>query len=112
MTGDSISGTEAVAEGWANRAFPLETLEEEVLKIAERITKTPSDLTQLNKRVVHRQMEIMGLRTGIRAGTELCALGIHTESMQQFIGKIKDKGLTEALTERDGEYGDYRTTES
>ena len=31
--------------------------------------------------------------------------------MQQFIGKIQDKGLTEALTERDGEYGDYRTSE-
>jgi len=112
MTGDSISGEEAVAEGWANRAFPADCLEEEVLKIAERITKTPSDLTQLNKRVVHRQMEIMGLRTGIRVGTELCALGIHTESMQQFIGKINDKGLTEALSERDGEYGDYRTSES
>ena len=111
MTGDSISGVEAVAEGWANRAFPADSLDDEVLKIAERITKTPSDLTQLNKRVVHRQMEIMGLRTGIRAGTELCALGIHTESMQQFIGKIQDKGLTEALTERDGEYGDYRTSE-
>ena len=27
------------------------------------------------------------------------------------IGKIKDKGLTEALSERDGEYGDYRTRE-
>ena len=112
MTGDSISGEEAVAEGWANRAFPADCLEEEVLKIAERITKTPSDLTQLNKRVVHRQMEIMGLRTGIRVGTELCALGIHTESMQQFIGKINDKGLTEALSERDGEYGDYRTSGS
>ena len=111
MTGDSISGVEAVAEGWANRAFPADSLDDEVLKIAERITKTPSDLTQLNKRVVHRQMEIMGLRTGIRAGTELCALGIHTESMQQFIGKIQDKGLTKALTERDGEYGDYRTSE-
>ena len=111
MTGDSISGVEAVAEGWANRAFPADSLDDEVLKIAERITKTPSDLTQLNKRVVHRQMEIMGLRTGIRAGTELCALGIHTESMQQFIGKIQDQGLTEALTERDGEYGDYRTSE-
>ena len=23
MTGDSISGVEAVAEGWANRLFPL-----------------------------------------------------------------------------------------
>ena len=84
MTGDSINGIEAVAEGWANRAFPAEDLESEVLAIAERITKTPSDLTQLNKRVVHRQMEIMGIRTGIRAGTELCSLGIHTNSMQEF----------------------------
>jgi enoyl-CoA hydratase len=112
MTGDSISGTDAVAEGWANRAFSADKLEEEVLAIAERITKTPSDLTQLNKRVVHRQMEIMGLRTGIRAGTELCALGIHTDSMKAFLGNIKDKGLTEALTERDEEYGDYRTNET
>tara|TARA_B100000902_G_scaffold51593_1_gene58319 strand:- start:135 stop:1013 length:879 start_codon:yes stop_codon:yes gene_type:complete len=112
MTGDSITGIEAVAEGWANRAFPAEQLEEEVLAIAERITKTPTDLTQLNKRVVHRQMEIMGIRTGIRAGTELCSLGIHTESMQEFLGQIKDKGLTGALSERDEKYGDYRTTDS
>ncbi len=112
MTGDSISGIEAVAEGWANRAFPVEDLDAEVLTIAERISKTPSDLTQLNKRVVHRQMEIMGLRTGIRAGTELCALGIHTESMQNFITQINDKGLTGALNERDEKYGDYRTSES
>lgn len=112
MTGDSISGSDAVAEGWANRAFSADKLEEEVLAIAERVTKTPSDLTQLNKRVVHRQMEIMGLRTGIRAGTELCALGIHTNSMKAFLGNIKDKGLTEALTERDEEYGDYRTNET
>ena len=112
MTGDSITGIEAVAEGWANRAFPAEQLEEEVLAIAERITKTPTDLTQLNKRVEHRLMEIMGIRTGIRAGTELCSLGIHTESMQEFLGQIKDKGLTGALSERDGKYGDYRTTDS
>jgi len=111
MTGDSISGVEAVAEGWANRAFPAEELEEEVLAVAERITKTPSDLLQLNKRVVHRQMEVMGIRSGIRAGTELCALGIHTDSMKAFLGNIKNKGLKEALTERDGEYGDYRTEE-
>ena len=57
-------------------------------------------------------MEIMGLRTGIRAGTELCSLGIHTDSMKDFLGNIKQKGLTGALSDRDGEYGDYRTTES
>ena len=46
-------------------------------------------------------MEVMGLRTGIRAGTELCALGVHSESMKRFIGNIKEKGLTAALSERD-----------
>ncbi|MEZ5167605.1 MAG: hypothetical protein R2695_14330 [Acidimicrobiales bacterium] len=30
-------------------------------------------MAALSKRVVHRQMEVMGLRTGIRQGTELCA---------------------------------------
>jgi len=39
-------------------------------------------------------------------------LGIHTDSMKVFLGNIKDKGLTEALTDRDSEYGDYRTSET
>ncbi len=109
ITGDSVSGLEAVEYGWANKAFPAEELSEGVLKIAERITQTPTDVVQLNKRVVHRQMEVMGLRTGIRAGTELCALGVHSESMKRFIGNIKEKGLTAALSERDEPYDDYRT---
>lgn len=111
VTGDSINGVEAVAEGWANRAFPAENLEAEVLQIAERIAQTPTDVVQLNKRAVHRQMEAMGLRTGIRAGTEICGLGIHTESMARFIGQVREQGLTSTLTQRDGAYGDYRTAE-
>ena len=110
ITGDSISGVEAVAEGWANRAFPADRLDEEVLAIAERIAQVPSDVVQLNKRVIHRQMEIMGLRTGIRAGTELCALGTNTQTMRDFMANIGEKGLTTALSERDEAHGDYRTT--
>lgn len=110
VTGDSISGVEAVREGWANRAFPADRLDDEVVAIASRITTIPPDLVQLNKRVVHRQMEHMGMRTGIRAGTELCALGIHTESMARFTANIREKGLTAALSERDEAFGDYRTS--
>jgi len=110
VTGDSISGVDAAREGWANRSFPAEELEGAVLEIAQRITGIPPELVQLNKRVVHRQMEHMGLRTGIRAGTELCALGTHTEAMRQFTSNIKAKGLTAALSERDKPFGDYRTT--
>jgi enoyl-CoA hydratase len=110
VTGDSISGIEAVAEGWANRAFPADELDDAVLEIAKRITGIPAELVQLNKRVVHRQMDYMGMRSGIRAGTELCALGTHTEAMRQFTSNISEKGLTGALSERDAPFGDYRTS--
>ena len=39
-----------------------------MLEIAQRIATMPPDIVQLNKRAVHRQMEVMGLRAGIRAG--------------------------------------------
>jgi enoyl-CoA hydratase len=57
-------------------------------------------------------MEIMGLHTGIRAGSELCALGTHTRSMHEFLAQTQKKGLTGALQERDAPFGDYRTTDS
>ena len=109
LTGDSINGIEAAELGWANAAFPAEELEARVLEVAARIALVPIELLQLNKRVVHRQMDAMGLRAGIRAGTELCALGTHTNTMRQFVGAAREKGLTTALQERDAPFGDYRT---
>src|SRR5678815_3632654 len=76
-----------------------------------RSAGVPADLVQLNKRVVHRQMEIMGLHTGIRAGSELCALGTHQKSMHEFLKATREKGLTGALQQRDEPFGDYRTRE-
>ncbi len=75
LTGDSISGTEAVELGWANAAFPPDELEAGVLGVAERVAKMPPDIVRLNKRIVHRGMEVMGLRTAIRVGTELARSG-------------------------------------
>ena len=112
LTGDSISGTQAVELGWANRAFPAEELDDEVVRVAKRIALIPPDMAQLNKRVVHRGMEVMGLRTAIRTGTELCALGTHTKTMAQFVGAAREKGLTNALQERDAPFGDYRTNKA
>ena len=82
-----------------------------MLEVAARIVSVPADLVQLNKRVVHRQMEIMGLHTGIRAGSELCALGTHQKSMHEFLKQTREKGLTRALQERDQPFGDYRVKE-
>ena len=90
LTCDSVSGAEAAQLGWANRAYPEAELEEQVLAIASRIAQIPSDLVQINKRSVHRAMEIMGLRSSIRVGTELSALATHTESMKKFMASITE----------------------
>ncbi|MGA7421028.1 MAG: enoyl-CoA hydratase-related protein [Acidimicrobiales bacterium] len=111
LTGDSISGTDAARLGWANYAYPAEELDDQVLAYAERIAKMPTDLVKLNKRLVHRTMEVMGLRTAIRMGTEICALGIHQPTLKQFVSDIQSGGLTETLSKRDAPYGDYRTSE-
>jgi enoyl-CoA hydratase len=111
LTGDSISGTEAAQLGWATRAYPPAELDARVLEMAQRIAQMPQDLVQLNKRLVHRQMEIMGMRTALRAGTELCALGTHQKSMFEFMKRVREGGLTTALSERDKPFGDYRTSE-
>ena len=111
VTGDSITGVEAVRLGWANRAFPATELDARVVEVAERIALLPPDIVQLNKRTVHRAMEIMGLRDAIRSGTELCALATRQESFRRFIEEQLPKGLTRALQERDEPFGDYRTAE-
>ena len=49
LTGDHMTGIEAVQSGMANRAFPEKKLDAEVLKIAERIAKFPSISLPLTK---------------------------------------------------------------
>ena len=66
ITGDAITGVEAVAEGWANAAFPVDELDEAVLAVAGRVAALAPEVVQLNKRAVHRQMEYMGMRAGLR----------------------------------------------
>jgi enoyl-CoA hydratase len=109
ITGDPLSGIECARLGWANEAVPAERLEARVLEVAERVAKVDPQVVQMNKRAVHRQMEVMGLRTGLRQGTELCALGTRTPALAAFMAQTRAGGLTGALQDRDEKFGDYRT---
>lgn len=84
LTGDEVSGTESVQIGWANKAFPAAELDDKVLAVATRIAAVAPDLTQLNKRGVHRQMDVLGTRAAIRSGSELQALASHQQSVIEF----------------------------
>lgn len=112
LTGDSMTGEEAVRYGFANEAFPLEDLEAEVLHYAKRVASVAPELTQFNKRTVHRQMDLMGIRAAIRASTDTQQLASMSRPAQEFFKQMSERGLTKALTERDSKFGDYRTSES
>ena len=110
LTGDAIDGLEAVRLGFANRAFPAAALDDAVVERAERMTRIPTDVQAMNKRSVHRAMEIMGMRAAIRAGTEIQALAMTTETSRETFAKFRES-VTKALDARDGVFGDYRTRE-
>ena len=111
LTGDAISGAEAVAKGFANRALPAAELDEAVLGVAERMALVPTELSQINKRAVHRAMEIMGLRAAIRAGTELQALAFTTAASLAYRARLqaRRRSVSEQLSQRDAPFQDYRT---
>jgi enoyl-CoA hydratase len=109
LTGDTMSGAEAAAAGYANRAFPAEALEEQTLRLASRIAEIPREVLQLNKRTVHRAMAAMGMHAALRAGTETCALATQTDTFTRFMAAAAGGRVTQALDERDGAFGDGRT---
>jgi enoyl-CoA hydratase len=100
LTGGEMLGPEAAQIGWANRSFPATDLDEEVLDVAAQIAAVATDLAQINKRMVHRQAEIMGVRAAIRAGSEFQALAGHQASVEAFkqdpLGSMKRHNAADA----------------
>jgi len=100
LTGGEMDGAEAARIGWANRSFPVDDLDVEVLDVAAQIAAVASDLAQINKRMVHRQAEIMGVRAAIRAGSEFQALAGHQRSVEAFradpLGTMKRHNAADA----------------
>jgi enoyl-CoA hydratase len=84
LTGNTYSAAEAVAVGFANRAYPAASFEDDVLEIAKTVARVPSDLQQINKRSVHRAFDVLGGRAAMRAGQELQALAGHQATAAEF----------------------------
>jgi enoyl-CoA hydratase len=95
LTGDPISGVEAAAIGFANKAFPADELDQSVVNVASRVAGVPSDLAQINKRSVHRAFDVWGARAAIRAGPELQVLAGHTQTAaahrEGLLQRMKDE---------------------
>ena len=109
LLGEDLTGTEAAAVGWANRAFPAAGLEAEVLDLAERAAAVATDLAQINKRMVHRQADVLGVRAAMRAGQEFQALAGHQASVEAF--KADPLGTMKRVNAADAERRARRSVE-
>ena len=108
LTGDTITGAEAAKIGLVLKAVPADLLEAEVEGLADRMAKIDRELLAANKRIINLGLELMGARTLQRLAAENDARGHQARSARHFVETVQEKGLKEALLERDRKFGDGR----
>jgi enoyl-CoA hydratase len=80
FTSSAINAEQAEQLGMVNKVVPLESLNDEVMTMAETIAKKPPFGLALAKRAVNRTMDIMGQQNAIEAVFDIHELG-HGNSM-------------------------------
>jgi enoyl-CoA hydratase len=108
LTGDTITGAEAAQIGLVLKAVPADLLEAEVEGLLDRFAMIDPDLLSANKRIINLGLELMGARTLQRLAAENDARAHQAASAREFPQKVMEKGLKEALRERDAKFGDGR----
>jgi len=100
LTGDAVTGDQAVQMGCANRAFAETDLEAAVLAVAARSASVPASLLRANKRTVHAAMEAMGARAAIRAATDIQAVLPYQDDVRENLANIRGRVKQEAAGQR------------
>jgi enoyl-CoA hydratase len=88
--GRMLNGVEAVQHGLANRHYPEEQLAEGTRRLAEEIAEIDPELLMLNKMVVNRTWEIMGIRTAMEVSGEfdsICHMSNTARIMKEAIDR-------------------------
>ena len=103
LTGDSISAAEAQKMGMITKVVPKKELDEEVDKLAKKLSNVPAFAMKMNKSNIDKAFEAMGFINGMAVALENISLLVITETEERRIfGQIKaEKGLRAAMDWRD-----------
>ena len=107
LTGESISGKEAVAAGLINFSYPLEELDERVQELAEKLAQLPLTQLMAMKLIVNQAYDNMGLQSTQTLGPILDGIMRNTPEGRQFVRTAAKEGVRSAVEQRDGPFGDY-----
>ncbi len=105
LTGDSLTGKDAVEIGLALKSYPADQLEHEVMRLADRMGLVDPHLLSANKRIVNLGLELMGARTAMRIGAEIDARGHLAPKARAFRETMKTHGVKHAFQQRDAAFG-------
>jgi enoyl-CoA hydratase len=112
FTGDSLSGTEAVAWGLATEAAPLEQLDERFESLLERIARLPVNQLMMMKLLLNQSVMTQGLHATQILGTVFDGIARHTKEGYDFQQRAAEAGFKEAVRERDEPFGDFGASTS
>ena len=107
LTGEAVDGRTAERIGLIHKAVPAERLEAEVGELSVRMARIPLSQLISMKLLVNQAYENMGLRTSQLMGSILDGLMRHTPEGLSWRKLIDERGVREALRQRDEPFGDY-----
>ena len=106
LTGDSISGAEAVEWGLATESARADELDERFEALLERVTRLPINQLVMHKLLVNQAAYAQGLHATQALGTFFDGVARHTPEGHGFARRAAEAGWREAVRERDEPFGD------
>jgi enoyl-CoA hydratase len=100
--GTRISGTEAAAVGWANRAVPLDALHGDVQAMAERIALMPAGLLRIKKEALNRLQDRNGFRDSMQLSVMWNAVSHSDPDTAEVLQFVREVGLKNAIAHYSG----------
>jgi enoyl-CoA hydratase len=107
LTGDCLSGSEAVEWGLAIEAAPAAELDAHFEALLERVARLPINQLVMHKLLVNQALYAQGLHTTQLLGTLFDGIARHTPKGFAFQRRAAEAGFREAVRERDEPFGDH-----
>ncbi|CAF1292250.1 unnamed protein product [Adineta steineri] len=101
LTGDKITGIEAEKLGLVLKSVPQEQLNNEVDKLAHRMSTIPINQLIMQKLMINQALENMGLRTTQMFATLFDGIARHSPEGIAFKNRSESVGWKTAVKERD-----------
>lgn len=112
LTGDLITGKQAVEWGLAIESCPAEELDERAEVLAHRIAQMPLNQLIMVKLALNSALLAQGVATSGMVSTVFDGIARHTAEGYRFVDRAGEVGFREAVRERDEPFGDAKQAQS